>query len=169
MGKILSAEIDGLFILKFTGDVRITLGPTISTFLDNVSRCKSFRSVVIDLTETRNIDSTALGMLAKISLRTQEGFDSKPVIISTNEDITRILLSVGFEDVFVIIREAATSETDLQELPEHIMCEARLRAQVLEAHRILMALNENNCLEFRDLVEALEEERTFQVACSLAS
>ena len=64
MSKILFAEKDGVFVLKFVGDVRVTLGPTISTFLDNIGQCDSFQSVIIDLTQTEGIDSTTLGMLA---------------------------------------------------------------------------------------------------------
>jgi hypothetical protein len=41
MGKILFAEKEGVFVLKFVGDVRVTLGPTISTFLDNIGKCTS--------------------------------------------------------------------------------------------------------------------------------
>ena len=147
----------------------MTLGPTISTFLDNISRCESFKSVIIDLCQTDGIDSTSLGMLAKISIRTQNAFDSRPTIISTNEDITRLLLNVGFEEIFIIITKAMTNEASLLELPEEIVSEVNLRDQVLEAHRVLMSLNESNRDEFQDLVAALEEERSYLVSRSLAS
>ena len=44
------------------------------------------------------------------------------------------------------------------ELPTEIVSEKNLREQVIEAHRVLMSLNESNREEFRDLVEALETE-----------
>lgn len=169
MGKILFAEQDGVFILKFVGDVRVTLGPTISTFLNNIGQCQTFKSVIIDLTEADGIDSTTLGMLAKISLKTQKAFGSKPTIVSTNEDITRLLTNVGFEEIFVLVTEPLASEGALLELPEEIVSEANLRDQVMEAHRVLMGLNESNRVEFQDLVAALEEERSFMASKSLAS
>ncbi len=169
MGKILFAEKDGVFVLKFVGDVRVTLGPTISTFLDTIAKCASFKSVVIDLTMTDAIDSTSLGMLAKISLRTQGAFGLKPTIVSTNEDVTRTLLSVGFEDVFIIVTTAVSSEAALLELPQEVVSEVNLRDQVLEAHRVLMGLNEHNVSEFKDLVKALEQEQSFEASHSLAS
>lgn len=158
MGKILFAERDGVQILKFVGDVRVTLGPTISTFLSTLSQCKSFRSIIIDLSETDSIDSTSLGLLAKISLTTQEAFDTIPTIVSPHEDITRILESMGFDQVFMILSELITECGQLGELPTEIISEANLRKQVLEAHRVLMSLNERNQGEFQDLVEALENE-----------
>jgi len=158
MGKILFAESDGVHVLKFVGDVRVTLGPTISTFLAKISQCKTFKSVIIDLTETDGIDSTSLGLLAKISLTTQEAFNTVPTIVSPNEDITRILESMGFDKVFVILKALITECGQLGELPTEILSQTNLRKQVLEAHKVLMRLNERNRDEFRDLVYALENE-----------
>ena len=158
MGKILFAERDGVQVLKFVGDVRVTLGPTISTFLSKLGQCKNFKSIIIDLTETEGIDSTSLGLLAKISLTTQEAFNTIPTIVSPNEDITRILESMGFDSVFVILKELITECGQLGELPAEIVSETNLRKQVLEAHKVLMSLNERNRGEFRELVHALENE-----------
>ena len=158
MSKILYAERDGIHVLKFVGDVRVTLGPTISSFLTRLGECEGFKSIIIDLTETEGIDSTSLGLLAKISLKTQEAFQSVPTIVSPNEDITRILITMGFDEVFLILKELITECGKLGELPTEIVSEENLRAQVIEAHKVLMSLNENNRDEFRDLVEALENE-----------
>lgn len=159
MGRILFAEKDGVDVLKFVGDVRVTLGPTIGAFLNSLKESEEFKSVIIDLTETEGIDSTSLGMLAKISLQTQESFDTIPTIVSTNEDITRILISMGFDQVFVIIKEPYDTRAPLGELPVKVVNEQALREEVLEAHRVLMGLNEDNRDAFEDLVTALEHEQ----------
>ena len=162
MSKILFVEKNGTFVLKFIGDVRVTLGPTISTFLDHLGKCESFQAVVIDMTETEGIDSTSLGMLAKISLCTRKAYGEIPTIVSTNEDITRLLLTVGFEEVFAIATETPQADAELLEMPQECVSEDNLREQVLEAHHVLMSLNEQNKIEFQDLVEALEQERSFE-------
>lgn len=159
MSKILFAERDGVQVLKFIGDVRVSMGPTISTFLNRLSQCKNFKSIVIDLTETNSIDSTSLGLLAKISLVTQEIFKSVPTIVSPNEDITRILMSMGFDEVFIILDRLFTECGQLGELPMEIISEVNLRDQVIEAHKVLMSLNNQNKNAFCDLVDALENER----------
>ena len=158
MSKILYAERDGIHVLKFVGDVRVTLGPTISSFLTRLGQCENFKSIIIDLTETDGIDSTSLGLIAKISLKVQDSFKSVPTIISPNEDITRILISMGFDKVFIILKELITECGQLGELPTEIVSEANLRAQVIEAHKVLMSLNDHNREEFRNLVDALESE-----------
>jgi anti-anti-sigma factor len=159
MSKILFADQDGVQVLNFVGDVRVCLGPTISTYLASIDKRRGVRAIVIDLRETTGIDSTSLGLLAKISLRSQDQFNTLPTIISTNEDITRILLSMGFDQIFVIDQEAQYSCDQFGELPPKIVPDAVLRDQVLEAHKTLMGLNQNNLIAFQDLVAALEQEQ----------
>lgn len=159
-GKILYAEKDGVFALKFTDDIRMSFGPAINSVLDKICKCHGFSAVIIDLTETKNIDSTALGVLAKVSLQTQKIYGYIPTLVSTNEDITRVLLSMGFENIFHIIGDSPEYSTDLDEVPlplDHIP-EPEMRKQVIEAHRVLMDLNENNRDLFSNLVEALQQE-----------
>lgn len=159
MGKILLAEQDGVEVLKFVGDVRVSLGPTISGFVNGLGQCEDIHNIIIDLTETEGIDSTSLGLLAKISLKCQESLHRLPTIVSSNEDITRILISMGFDNVFIIVNEAGGEVGPLGELPTQLVSEDALRDQVLEAHRVLMSLNSENREKFRDLVEALENEQ----------
>ena len=160
MGKILFAEQDGVHVLKFIGEVRLTLGPTISTFLEQLESCDHFHSMVIDLSETETIDSTALGLIAKIGICTREYFDSKTSIVSPREDITRILNSMAMEQVCVVSSDDVVTEAPgLQELPTEITSEEVLRDQVLDAHKTLMTLGDQNLDKFQDLVEALESEK----------
>jgi len=160
MGKILFAEQDGVHVLKFIGEVRLTLGPTISTFLEKLESCDHFQSMIIDLSETETIDSTALGLIAKIGICTREYFDSGASIVSPREDITRVLSSMAMEQVCVVTSDDVVTETSgLQELPTEITSEEVLRDQVLDAHKTLMALGDQNFDKFQDLVEVLENEK----------
>lgn len=159
MGKILYAESNGVHVLKFVGDVRLTLGPTIATFLDQLKKSKDFKSIIIDLSETEAIDSTALGLLAKVAICTKDAFSCSPSIISPNEDITRVLVSMAMNEVCVLVDESAVNSEGMLELPQEIISEDMLRDQVLEAHKTLMSLNAENRDQFKDLVKALEDEK----------
>jgi anti-anti-sigma regulatory factor len=159
MGKILFAEQDGVHVLKFVGEVRLILGPTISTFLGKLESIDHFQSMIIDLSETETIDSTALGLIAKIGICTREYFDSVASIVSPREDIARVLRSMAMEQVCVVTSEMVTDASSLQELPTEITSEEVLRDQVLDAHKTLMALADQNFDKFQDLVEALENEK----------
>jgi anti-anti-sigma factor len=159
MGKILFAEQEGVSVLKFIGDVRLTLGPTISTFLEKLESSDHFESMIIDLSETETIDSTALGLIAKIAICTRENFGSATSIVSPREDITRVLTSMAMEQVCVVTSEVISDATGLQELPTEITSEEVMREQVLDAHKTLIALDDQNCDKFQDLVDALESEK----------
>lgn len=159
MGKILFAEQDGVHVLKFIGDVRLTLGPTISAFLETLESCDHFQSMIIDLSETETIDSTSLGLIAKIGICTREYFDSGASIVSPRADITRVLRSMAMEQVCVVTSDVPTEASILHELPAETSSEAVLRDQVLDAHKTLMALGDQNFDKFQDLVKALEYEK----------
>lgn len=155
-GKILVAECNGAYILKLIGDVRVTLCATVDEFMEKMFTSKSFSSVMIDLSSTEGIDSTTLGLLAKLAIQAKKRFRLVPVIISSNPSITRILESMGFDRVFDIRDHMIADEQELQELPQVDCEEPEVCQKVIEAHRVLMGMNESNRAEFRELVEALE-------------
>lgn len=157
-GKILVAESQGIYILKFIGDVRLSLCSTLDQYTDQMFTDGGFKTVIIDLTETQCIDSTSLGQLAKISILYKEKFNQLPTIISTSEDINRILTSMGFDQVFYIVKEVVSKVEYLDELPMQAVDEEEMRRRVLEAHRLLMDMNESNHEAFRDLVDSLEDK-----------
>lgn len=159
-GKILVASHDGVYVIVFEGDVRLTLCTTVDEYLEKMFQDPNFRSVIVDLSATENIDSTSLGLLAKLSIQAEKRFSFRPTLISTRRDITRILLSMGFDEVFDLVEEPLEHTEQLAELPELAGSEEGVRQRVLDAHRTLMSLNETNRKTFHDLVAALEAEET---------
>ena len=156
-GKIQFAESEGTYVLKLIGEVRLTLCSSLETFLTMMFNEPGFKSVIIDLSETDTIDSTSLGMLAKLSIQAKKKFNQIPVLLSPRPDITRILMSMGFERIFVIIQEKdASSDQYMNELECEVGSEQTTQARVLDAHRVLMSLNEDNRKAFNDLVKQLE-------------
>lgn len=160
MGKILYAEKDGCYALKFIGDVRLTLSPIITEFLSGLRELEDFRGMVIDLSEAEAIDSTALGLIAKVGICCEESFSHTLSIVSPNDDITRVLKSMSMQEVCVIVNEPLSSDVPLEELPQQMASEQDLLEQVLDAHRTLMSLDAENETKFKDLVESLEKEQS---------
>ena len=157
-GKIQFAESVGTYVLKFVGDVRMTLCTTLDKVLEHILAQDGVRSILVDLTETEGIDSTSLGLLAKLSVQAQKRFGMIPTIISSSDDINRILLSMGFDKVFLIVKEGREGSQLLRDLPGIECSEQTAREKVLAAHRELMSLNERNRMVFQDLVRSLENE-----------
>lgn len=155
-GKIQFAESEGTFVLKFIGDVRLTLCAALDAYIEKIFSVLTFNAIIIDLTETDGIDSTSLGLLAKLSILSRQKVGFLPTLVSTQDDMNRLLQSMGFDQVFNIVSEVTPSADELKDLPGQELSEELVKDKVLEAHRILMNLNDHNREAFRDLVNALE-------------
>ena len=154
--RVLQADCSGVYILKLVGEVRLNACSTIDAVIEKIAESPNFRSLVVDLSETDHLDSTTLGMLAKLAVKAKEKSHFLPSIVSTNPDVTRIIESMGFDSVFVITKEPIESESDLAEVEQKPLQEEDMRQTVINAHKVLMDINENNRDKFRDLVDALQ-------------
>ena len=155
-GQILVADHEGVYVIKMVGDVRLTLCISFDQFIDTMFGEEDFSTVLFDLSEAEAIDSTTLGLMAKISLQGQDRHGIIPVILSTNPSINRILQTMGFQDIFTIVGELETPISPSEALSADVDDEEQIKEKVLEAHRILMDLNQENRATFRNLVKMLE-------------
>ncbi len=156
-GRIEYAVLQGTHVFKLVGEVRAMTCSSLDHLLDKITQDQTLTGALVDLTDTTFVDSTTLGVLAKLGLhlRTQRGI--QPIMLSTNPDITTLTNSMGLGQVFVMLncKTAASCTLTLpEEQPEaHAMLET-----VLEAHQTLMNLNDNNKAMFQPLVRQLEQE-----------
>lgn len=158
-GRILVAIVNNVPILKFVGDVRVLMSGTIDSYFSSLYNRAILDSMIVDMTETQGIDSTALGLIAKMAIQLRNRFNVSPTIISTQPDITRILKSMSFDLICDIVEEAQSRKTVYSELNENAESEDSVRQKVIEAHQTLMTLSEENRIEFQDLVSALKANR----------
>lgn len=158
-GKILAADYKHMAMLKLIGDVRVVMSSTLDNYCNGLYRRGVLDVMLIDMSETKGIDSTALGLLAKMAIQLRNRFNVMPTIYSPNADITRILESMSFDVIFDIIKTAPRRQaTQYSELQVQKESEATVREKVIDAHLTLMALSEENRLEFQDLVQALRHQ-----------
>ena len=155
-GKIQFAEQSGTFVLKFVGEVRLTLCSALDATIEKIFAALNFTAIIIDLTEAHSVDSTTWGLMAKLSILSRQKVGLLPTVVTTNPDITRVLQSMGFDQVFNIVDTPVPCPDCLADLPSQDQSEEVVKAKVLEAHRILMGLNDSNREAFHDLVSALE-------------
>jgi anti-anti-sigma factor len=156
-GKVSYAVRQGTWVLVLHGDVRATWCASLDALVQRMLADESLRRVIIDLRDTQNVDSTMLGMLAKIAIRTRERLAMPPLLVAPNADVRRLLESMCMERVFDIVVEvpadmpAGGNELTAVERPESELCR-----QVAEAHRVLMDIDERNRATFGDVVAAIE-------------
>ena len=144
-----------VYILKLMGDVRYTMGCALGDFLDNLFTRTDYDDIIVDLTEAHSIDSTSLGLLAKIANFNQRRFAHKTTLLSTNPDVNQILDTMGFYDIFTIRDTGAAITATLQPLLDQGPCKDELTRIVFEAHQTLSELNARNQEAFRGVIEQL--------------
>jgi anti-anti-sigma factor len=155
-GKILFAEHEGSFIIKLVGDVRLTLCTSFDEFLERMFSHPKFLSVVVDLNDAEGIDSTTLGLLAKLAIQAHKRFGFRPVLLCNREDILRIISSMGFDEVFEVQQGTSQIGNAADELPMRQEAEDAVRQRIICAHKVLMDLRAENRLRFQELIKALE-------------
>jgi anti-anti-sigma regulatory factor len=84
-GQILVADYNGVYVIKMVGDVRLTFCVSFDHFIEVMYGRADFISVLFDLSEAEAIDSTTLGLMAKISILGQEIHHSMPVILASKQ------------------------------------------------------------------------------------
>mgnify|MGYP001030035756 FL=1 len=154
--RISAASNDGAHVLRLEGDVRLVMCTALDEHFERMFNDPTFVSVWVDVTEATGLDSTTLGMLAKLAITTQERFDFKPAIFSCNPGINRLLTTMGFSQLFDVRTESCGTDGVAYEIPMRAATEDEVRQKVIEAHRTLMALSDDNRSAFEGLVQTLE-------------
>ncbi|WNZ57211.1 STAS domain-containing protein [Microbulbifer sp. EKSA008] len=157
-GQIMVGAHQGIYVIKLVGDVRLNLCTSFDSFIDNMFARGDFAGVAFDLGGAEGVDSTTLGLMAKIAIRALERGCDKPLVFSAGKGIRHLLDAMGFDSLV----EISDTVHDLSVPTTPLVCnspdECAAREKVLEAHRVLMSMNEQNAETFRDLVHTLERE-----------
>ena len=157
VGQISVASDAGTYAIRMTGDVRMVLCLSFDKFIRAMFADPRFDSVVFDLSLAEAVDSTTLGLMAKIALQCRKVGAPRPVLVVAAAGMVRLLETMGFDEIFVITRGAGRSISETQCLNCESGSEDSFKQRVLDAHKVLMSLNEHNQQAFRELVETLEK------------
>ncbi len=158
-GEILVADHDGVYVIKMSGDVRLTLCIPFDECIEGLIARKDFSTVLFDLNEAFGLDSTTLGLIAKLAVKSKSQSQKSPIIICNQPAIIRLLTTMGLDDVCEVIDEPPQNyceQTDFVSLKPEGNDEDLVKAKVLESHCVLMSLNKTNQETFKDLVQMLK-------------
>ena len=162
-GQFLAARQAGVFLIRCVGDVRLGMGTRMDQYFERVLKSGECTAILVDLRDTESIDSTSLGSLAKLSIVARHALDAPPTLVSTNPDITRVLKTMGFDEVFALI-EHPVEDSGAQSEPIDLRNgrgagdESEMRRYVIDVHKALTSLNGKNREAFKDLMACLEDE-----------
>jgi anti-anti-sigma factor len=173
-GKIFISDQSDTYLLKFVGDVRLTLSASLSHYLDTLLENSHVKQVIVDMLEAEGADSTTLGLIAKLGLHCRKHYSINVQLFCHNPSILRTLECMGFDEIIDIFSQSPEINGELRtfnalretskEASEEVLEETadtkidKLREQVLESHKVLRQLNPENSVEFSDLIKALESD-----------
>lgn len=153
----MAATQGGAYALRLTGDVRMTLCTSIDEYITQMLEDPAFASVWIDLCDVEGLDSTTLGQLARLAQRVHSLHGFRPAIYSCDDGINRLLHSMGFQRLFELHENACNdSVVAVEDIPLVPGSEDVVKDRVIEAHRALMGVSDENAERFRDLMAVLE-------------
>jgi anti-anti-sigma factor len=159
-GRVTYAQEDRWHVLRYFGRIDYTVAPAIDQFVQSLFQDGGVRPFLFDLREAQLVDSTNLGLFARIADRVRRAEGGKSVIVSSQDDINDVLASMGFGEIFDLRRELPyTPRGECEDLvtgdpPSH----GELLRTMLDAHRTLVSLNERDRQRFQDVVSMLEAE-----------
>ena len=148
-----------VFCLKLEGDVRVPWCVSLETYCGYVIQQPNLSGVCVDLTQAVNLDSTTLGVLAKVAILCSKHCEGRARLLCADPDLIRLAESMGFDTVFDIAEGPALTGVSFDELPYVDCSESEFQESVISAHRTLMDMNDDNKAAFSDLVAALESKR----------
>jgi anti-anti-sigma factor len=156
-GSARYANEAGIWVLQLAGDVRHPLAPALNALLDQAFEDTALTHFVIDLSAADAIDSTCLGILARIANHLSGSAHGRPVMIAPDADIAALLYVVCFDRLFHLVTESPIEPQRLVPVEARTAGEDELLALILEAHRRLCAIDTQTHAVFQDVVTALEK------------
>jgi len=155
-GKILVSDKDGNYLIKFSGDVRVNLCGSLNHHMAAIFGSTDVQHVVIDMLEAECVDSTTLGLIAKLALHCRKEYNINMQLFCQNPSILLTLDCMSFDEIIDICQEVPDIDADLHAIETVNSDIDEVRRQVLEAHKLLTQLSPDSSKEFTDLIRALE-------------
>lgn len=158
-GDVLAGLEGAHFYLRFVGDVRLPWCVTVENYCQNILNNNSVERVSVDLNQAENLDSTTLGVLAKVALLVKKTLQVKADIYCIDKDIERLINSMGFASVFNIKNESISASPELAAILFVDCDESKIQDAVIDAHKTLIDIDETNRERFDGLVKTLEKNK----------
>ena len=115
------------------------------------------RGLIIDLSECDYLDSTFLGMIHEVVAKGDKA--GVPVRVqSLSEGVRRLFEELSMDLVLQHVREPAIPLPSMEPLVETAPEEGILHRRILQAHDVLVSLNEETRAKFQGVVDMLRKE-----------
>lgn len=157
-GNIMISREDGGYIIKVEGRANLECSPALKNFADNI-RLESISKIVFDFTSCICMDSTFMGTLAILGLKSKKlGFVIE--IHNANQKNMKLIREIGIEKLFEFVSDSSQkSDTKWENISEFQKNNNELLAEtILKAHETLVETNSSNAPKFEQLIELVKKD-----------
>jgi anti-sigma B factor antagonist len=158
---------DDAVCIRITGRANLHASVEFKQVIQSL-RNKGHLRFVLDLTDCRLMDSTFLGVLARLGIDAAVPVDDAPRVVfdllNPNRRVQELLDTLGVREYFKYVQGQGDNLQCLEPmaLPEPRNLKepdcSELARTSLEAHEALMKVNPNNVAKFQDVAKYLAEE-----------
>ncbi len=163
--KLLVSRMESLVCVKITGKATCGSCVAFKRLMSEVIKDGTTK-IIIDLTECPLMDSSFLGVMAGAGLELGEA--SRPTLENPGVEVLRLLNpqlrvvesleSLGMTHLFHVITASADQPGGFEEVQLGETTKLENTRTCLEAHRLLMKLNQENVAKFQDVTTFLAKD-----------
>ncbi len=155
--RYLLGELDDKIFIKFVGNATMKNSKTLEDLFDKIFEGEE-KEIIIDFKECNYMDSTMLGFIAKIAIKLKKAWNKHIYEINASNMVKTSLKSTGVFDLLKHLDEQQDN-LELKEVEVKDFEDKNEKAKhILDTHKILMSLSDENAKIFKNVVELLEKD-----------
>lgn len=155
--KFLVGEYEDKVFVQFVGNATMKNSKTLEDLFDNIFSGEK-KEIIIDFRDCNYMDSTMLGFLAKTAIKLKKLWNKQIFEFNATNMVKASLKSTGVYNLMEHLEEF-TGTVQLSELEMKDFSDKGEKAKhILDAHKTLMGLSEENEKVFKNVVELLEKD-----------
>jgi anti-anti-sigma factor len=156
--KYLAGEYEGKLFIKIVGNATMKNSKTLDLLFENVFKSEK-KDIILNLEECNYMDSTMLGLLAKTAIKLKKLWDKKMYAMNIPNTVCMSFKSTGVDKLMELIENSSSEKVEVEQLETRDFDgKSEKTMHILDSHRVLMELNDENKVVFKNVVNLLEQE-----------
>ena len=157
LDRYLVGQLDEKVFIKFIGNSTMKNSKTLEELFTKLL-AEEPKEIILDFEECNYMDSTMLGFIAKMAIQIKKTWNRHIFEINATNMVKTSLKSTGVYDLLHHINETR-GDVELTDLETKDFENKDEKANhILEAHKTLMSLSEENEKIFKNVVDLLEKD-----------
>jgi anti-anti-sigma factor len=143
--------------LRLVGDVRYSNSRNLDSFVANLLLEEELDSILVDLNETNYIDSTNLGLLARMALFMSSQKGRMLTLLCESTTVLETLTSMGFDKISALLTRNQQDEIKFRPIPSISENKIDLCQRLILNHKALIELDSSNAPTFQPIIDKMED------------